>query len=85
MIKYVDLLITPDTSIVHVASAFKIPVFGLYVKYQTNDHIWSPFNSPFECVITEEATLQNVSLDSVKSKLIPFFENYYNEFISQKR
>lgn len=85
MIKYVDLLITPDTSIVHVASAFKIPVFGLYVKYQTNDHIWSPFNSPFECVITEEATLQNVSFDSVKSKLIPFFENYYNEFISQKR
>jgi len=84
MIQNIDLLITPDTSIVHVASAFKRPVFGLYVKFQTTDHIWSPFNTPFECVVTEEATLQNVSIESVKSKLIPFFENYYYEFANQK-
>lgn len=83
MIQNIDLLITPDTSIVHVASAFNKPVFGLYVKYRTREEIWSPYRSPFDCIITEEATLKNISVDSVKSKLIPFFENYYYEFSNQ--
>ena len=38
-----DILFTPDTSIVHIASVFEIPVFGIYVKYNTEDMIWSPF------------------------------------------
>lgn len=77
MIPKLDFLFTPDTSIVHVASAFKIPVFGLYVRYNTKDMIWSPYKSEFDCVITEDPNLANVSYDSVYKKFIPLFEKIY--------
>jgi ADP-heptose:LPS heptosyltransferase len=70
-----DMLFTPDTSLVHIASMKKIPVFGIYVKYNTTDMIWSPYNTDFECIITEEPTLKNVSFEEVKIKFIPFLEN----------
>lgn len=81
MISKLNLLISPDTSIIHIASAFKIPVFGFYVKYKTKDIIWYPYRSLFDCVITEEATLKNISYEEVANKLIPFFERVYNESI----
>ena len=83
MIKELDLLFTPDTSIVHIAAAFNKPMFGLYVKYKTKDVIWSPYRSPFECVITEEPTLENISFETVKEKFIPFFEKYYYGYKNQ--
>ncbi len=79
VIPRLDLLFTPDTSIVHVASGFNIPVFGLYVKYNTTDIIWSPYKSQFDYVVTEEPTLHNISFESVKKKFIPFLEKLYYE------
>ncbi len=73
-----DFLITPDTSVVHIASEKKIPLFGIYVKYNTDDMIWSPYNTAFECIITEEPTLKNISFESVIIKLIPFLEKHLN-------
>lgn len=74
-ISKLNLLITPDTSIVHIASAFKIPVFGLYVKYKTKDMIWSPYKSKFEYVFTEHATLKDIEYENVIKKLKPFIES----------
>lgn len=73
-----DFLITPDTSVVQIASINKIPLFGLYVKYKTDDMIWSPFNTDYEYVITGEPTLKNISFEEVKTKLIPFLEKHIN-------
>lgn len=73
-----DMLFSPDTSAIHIASIKRIPVFGLYVKYKTNDMIWSPYNTDFECVITEEPNLNNVTFKEVKKKFIPFLEKYLN-------
>ena len=83
MIAELDFILTPDTSIVHIASAFNKPLFGIYVKYNTKDMIWSPYRSPFECVITEGPTLENVSYESVKEKFFPFFEKYYYGYKNQ--
>lgn len=83
MVKKLDLLFTPDTSIVHLASAFRIPMFGLYVKYNTNDLIWHPYGSPFEAIITGEPNLENVSFEIVNEKFVPFFEKYFYEFKSK--
>ncbi len=80
MISKIDMLFTPDTSIIHIGSAYKKPVFGLYVKYNTSDMIWSPYKSPFDCVITEEPTLKNVTFETVKEKYLPFFEKFYYEY-----
>jgi ADP-heptose:LPS heptosyltransferase len=77
VIPFLNFLITPDTSIVHVASAFKVPVFGLYVHYNTHDKIWSPYRSEFDCIITEEPTLKNISNEEVNKKMLPLFEKIY--------
>ena len=73
-----DFLITPDTSVVHIASINKTPTFGLYVKYSTKDMIWSPYNTDFEVVVTENPTLEKLSFEEVKLKLIPFLEKHLN-------
>lgn len=77
MISRLDFLISPDTSIIHLASAFEVPVFGLYVKYKTNDMIWSPYKSQYEVVITEDQDLKNVKYEDVINKFKPFFEKIY--------
>jgi len=77
MIYKLDFLFSPDTSIIHLGSAFTIPVFGLYVKYNTQDIIWYPYKSPFECVVTPEPTLKNMSYSEVEEKLKPFFESVF--------
>ncbi|GBD87091.1 lipopolysaccharide core biosynthesis protein [bacterium BMS3Abin03] len=77
-ISKVDMLFTPDTSVVHIASIYKIPVFGLYVKYKTDDMIWKPYSTDFECIITEEPTLKNVTFNEVQNKFLPFLEKHLN-------
>ena len=53
VISKLNFLFTPDTSIVHLASAYEIPMFGIYVKYNTTNMIWSPFKAQFNCIITK--------------------------------
>jgi len=77
-ISKLNFLFTPDTSVVHIASIYKIPVFGLYVKYNTQDMIWSPYNTEFDCIVTEEPTLKNISFEEVINKFIPFLERNIN-------
>jgi len=66
-----NLLITPDTSVVHLASAYKVPVFGLYVHFNTDEMLWKPYNTEFECAITKKATLDSIQYEEVESKLKP--------------
>jgi len=73
-ISKLNMLFTPDTSVVHIASMFEIPVFGLYVKYKTDDMIWSPYKTIFDSIITEDSTLLKVNFDEVINKFIPFLE-----------
>ncbi len=76
MISKLNFLFTPDTSTVHLASAYNVPMFGVYVKYNTTDMIWSPYQSDFDYVITTEPTLENVTAESVLNKFIPFLERH---------
>ena len=76
MISRMDMIFTPDTAAVHLASAFKVPVFGIYVKYKTQDMIWSPYASDFDRIITEEPNLNNVKFEEAINKFKPFLEKH---------
>ncbi len=78
VISQLDFLFTPDTSAVHIASAYRIPLFGIYVKYNTDDIIWYPYNSEFEATVTTEPDFTNMTFESVRKKLEPFFITVYN-------
>lgn len=76
VVSKLDLLFTPDTSIIHLASAYCIPVFGLYVKFNTSDMIWSPYKSEFDCIVTENYNLSNITAEMAVEKFKPFLEKH---------
>lgn len=76
LFKYIDLLFSPDTATIHLASMFLKPVFGLYVHYNTSDIIWYPYNCDYDAVITEEPNLDSLKFDDVIKKFNPFLEKY---------
>jgi len=44
LISKLDILISPDTSLVHIGRSFQIPVIGLYPAYKNVYRQWRPFN-----------------------------------------
>jgi len=76
IISKLNFLFTPDTSTVHLASAFNIPLFGIYVQYNTDDLPWTPYQSKHEIIITKEPNFVNLNFEEVILKLKPFVENY---------
>lgn len=59
------LLITPDTSAVHLAAAFGIPSVVLYVQSDKNLRIWDPYGSPTEALVADVDDLSVISPESV--------------------
>ncbi len=60
IINIADYVITPDTSIVHICSAFNKPVTALYPAVEWNYERFAPLSDNFESIISE-------SPDSIKS------------------
>lgn len=74
-ISKIKVLFSPDTATVHLASAYNVPVFGIYV-HDTEDMIWSPVNVDFDFIETREHNLENVTFETVMKKFKPFLENH---------
>lgn len=43
VISRLDLLVTPDTSLTHIARNFEVPVVGLYSAHERNTAQWRPY------------------------------------------
>jgi len=52
LISKLDLLITPDTSLVHIARSFGVPVVGLYSRFMKNFLLWRPFGQEAGAVVS---------------------------------
>jgi ADP-heptose:LPS heptosyltransferase len=47
-----DLLISPDTSMIHIARSFHVPVVGLYSRFMKNFLLWRPFGQDHGAVLS---------------------------------
>lgn len=72
LIPELNLLFTPDTSLVHVASAYHVPVAGLYVYMNTQLMYWYPYRSPYVAITTAAPTLSELTFEEVWAQLAPF-------------
>lgn len=72
IIPQLNLLFTPDTSLVHVASAYHVPVFGLYVFSNPNLMYWYPYRSRYVAYTTAQETLAGEPFEAVWALLQPF-------------
>jgi ADP-heptose:LPS heptosyltransferase len=67
MIHEFDVVLTPDTSVVHLAAAWKIPTVGLYHR-QPGVMPWLPYRSPYRSVIDDRG-IGWIPLDAVTAAL----------------
>ena len=65
LVRKTQLLITPDTSAVHLASAFRIPCVALYVQSDPNLRIWDPYRTPHRTLVTPVDDLRSIPVEKV--------------------
>lgn len=78
LISMADLVITPDTSIVHLASAFQRPTMALFredrQELEQNSVIWAPFCKTYEMIYAAEKQQGEIDMSSFS---IEDFKNSY--------
>jgi ADP-heptose:LPS heptosyltransferase len=74
-IKSADLLITPDTSAVHIASGFGIPTLALYPNPNLNYVSWQPYRIAHRSIKSSTENVNDISVQEVFIK----FKSLINE------
>lgn len=76
VIKTAALVITPDTSIVHIASAFSIPLIAVYKLEPTLFEQWKPINqAQTEIIFSKDSkSLDGYSSEQLLSKVYSFIK-----------
>jgi ADP-heptose:LPS heptosyltransferase len=61
-----QIVLTPDTSITHAASAFRIPTVAMMERREMT---WRPYDTPGRIVTTDEKTYAGIPVESVITAL----------------
>ncbi len=76
LLKQLTLLITPDTSLVHVASCFNIPVVGLYRADAVHLSRFSPYLTNHVQLISPSSTIRDIEVESVLNAVKKLHQDY---------
>lgn len=60
-----SMLISPDTSVLHLISAWNIPCLAFFVDDRSNTAVWTPYDSPHEYIITYTPSVNNISSQEI--------------------
>jgi len=66
LVQRLSLLVTPDTSAVHLAAAFQVPAVVLYPRDERLD-LWTPYESPAETLMADTDDLKTIAPRAVLS------------------
>ena len=70
VISHFNLLISPDTSLIHIARSFQVPVVGLYNLATKNFRRWQPYRQPDGAVLgTDIDTISDITVDQVYDRV----------------
>ena len=71
LINQIDIIISPDTSIIHIASAFNTPVISIHENNKKSFRLWAPKSSLSKTIFAESKSgLYNYSVDEVVTSAI---------------
>lgn len=65
LIKELDLLISPDTSLVHIARSFRVPVVGMYPQFMRNFILWRPYSQEGGVVVSKRDEIDSIAVDDL--------------------
>ena len=70
LVSRLDLLISPDTSMIHIARSFRVPVVGLYNRNEWNTVWWGPYRQPGGIVTSDdEDSAYRITVDQVVDRI----------------
>ena len=70
LVKRVDLVISPDTSVVHIASAFNKPLIALFNDVQDNFIRFKPTSNKQKIIMPKDCiSVSNISPDNIKDAI----------------
>lgn len=70
LLNHTAMLISPDTSIIHIASALGIPTVGLYTANDWNCNRWLPWGVPYRYVQSKQReSMEGINLSEVFEKI----------------
>ena len=69
IVRGLSTLITPDTSLVHVASGYKIPVIGLYRADKDHYTRFAPYRVPHRQCISPTFRIEDIKVETVFGQL----------------
>lgn len=76
LISEVDLIITPDTSIIHIGSALNKKLIGIYRNNERFYKRFSPFNTKFEIIFSENSdNIYHFNIKQVLDKMESILKN----------
>ncbi len=65
MLMQCDLLLTPDTSVVHIAAAWQVPQVVLYSRVEGLPMVWLPYRAPHLALETSSESICAISVEDV--------------------
>ena len=66
LIRGVTILVSPDTSVIHLAASYGIPVVGMFLPFDPSLPKWYPWNVKSDVLMASDS----VSLDSVSTDMV---------------
>ncbi|MBI3258961.1 MAG: glycosyltransferase family 9 protein [Ignavibacteriae bacterium] len=73
LIKRARILISPDTSVIHIASAFNIPTLGLYSSFEWNYIRFKPLSSQSLAIQSKEGkAVRDIASDEILAAIEQF-------------
>lgn len=69
IMKHLSILFTPDTSLLHVASAFSIPVIAIYSEDKENFIRWRSYKIPSRDIIASSGNVNEITAETAFNKL----------------
>lgn len=64
------MLISPDTSAVHAASAFGVPVLAMYPDSEWNYASWGPYKTLHRALRSSAESLNAISIDELFNNFV---------------
>src|SRR5262249_6006920 len=73
LVESADLVITPDTSIAHAASAFRVPTVAMYTSEKSER--WGLYEDPGRMVVQPGSSLEGLSAERVSDAVDEVWES----------
>lgn len=69
MLKCASIIISPDTSAVHLAASWKTPTVCLFCKDNTGTALWTPYKTMHKTVISETYSINDIDIAQIAASL----------------